>query len=130
MCLYTDYKTPIIATEPIRVWKRLLPTGAVKANEIIYMTPYQHIWVRVDETLKGLFPNEEVRESINLKKYIVSAQGVHAYISRNDAEINKCSYEIITEWEIPAGAKYWIGTGYSGDEIAATEMKFIKVCED
>lgn len=123
MCLYTDYKTPIKATEPIRVWKRLIKTDNG------FETPFRHIEAKVNETLKGLFPDKELRESIHIRKYVADEQGVHAYITQNDAEINKWPPEIITEWEIPAGAKYWIGTGYSGAEIAATEMKFIKVCE-
>ena len=139
MCLYTDYKTPLISIEPIRVWKRLLPTGVVKIvkinkkrnNEIeYYRTPYKHIWVKTDDSLKALDNNAKVQELISLGCYAITVQGVHGYVTMSSAKFKKQSNEVVTEWEIPAGAKFWIGTGYSKGEIAATEMKFIKVCED
>ena len=127
MCLYTNNKTPIIATEPIRVWKRL--TIFKKGDKIILRTPYQYCVVKVGDSLKALDNNAKVQEVITLGRYAISVQGVHGYITKSTSKSMKHSNEVITEWEIPAGAKYWIGTGYSKNEIAATEMKFIKVCE-
>ena len=124
MCLFTNNKTPIIAIEPMRIWKRLIKTDNG------FKTPYQDIEVKVGESLKELFPNKEVSKSILFKKYVIDAQGVHGYVTRSTAKFFKDSNEVITEWEIPAGAKYWLGIGSSSGEIAATEMKFIKVCED
>ena len=123
MCLYTKNRKPIIAIEPIRVWKRLIKTDNG------YETPFRHIKVKPDETLKGLFPDKKAEENVLSLNYIVDAQGVHAYETQTEAEFCKCFDEIITEWEIPAGAKYWIGNRRSNKEIAATEMKFIKVCD-
>ena len=116
MCLYTNIKTPLIATYLIRVWKRLIKTDNG------FTTPYQYVAVKVGESLKALDPDAEA--------HCIGAEGVHAYITQDKAEKNKCYDEVITEWEIPAGAKYWLGDSFSSGEIAATEMKFIKVCED
>ena len=128
MCLYTANKTPLIAIVPIRVWKRL---NIIEIKDkITYRTPYQDIEIKVGDILLGLNPNKKVLEGINFKKCIVDIQAVHAYKTKYDAEFWKEYGEIITEWEIPAGAKYWVGSEYSKGEIAATEMKFINVCED
>ena len=128
MCLYTANKTPLIAIVPIRVWKRL---NIIEIKDkITYRTPYQDIEIKVGDILLGLNPNKKVLEGINFKKCIVDIQAVHAYKTKYDAEFWKEYGEIITEWEIPAGAKYWVGNKYSKGEIAATEMKFIKVCEN
>ena len=124
MCLFTNNKTPIIAIEPMRIWKRLIKTDNG------FETPYQDIEIKVGDILLGLNPNKKVLEGINFKKCIVDIQAVHAYKTKYDAEFWKEYGEIITEWEIPAGAKYWVGNKYSKGEIAATEMKFIKVCEN
>lgn len=128
MCLYTTNKIPLIAIVPIRVWKRL---NIIKIKDkITYRTPYQDIEVKVGDILLGLNPNKKVIESTNFNNCMVDIQAVHAYKTKYVAAFWKEYGEIITEWEIPAGAKYWVGSGYSNGEIAATEMKFINVCED
>ena len=124
MCLFTNNKTPIIAIEPMRIWKRLIKTDNG------FETPYQDIEVKPGDCLKGLFPNKEAPKSIHFKKYVIDAQGVHGYVTMSTAKFFKDSNEVITEWEIPAGAKYWLGHACSSGEIAATEMKFLKICKD
>ena len=128
MCLYTDNHRPKVAKKPIKVWKRLIETDNG------FETPFRHVEIKVGESLKGLNPNAEAQENIFapdfFSEYIVDIQAVHAYKTKYDAEFWKEYGEIITEWEIPAGAKYWVGSEYSKGEIAATEMKFINVCED
>lgn len=116
MCLYTTNITPLTATEPIQVWKILIKTDNG------FATPYQRVAVKVGESLKALIPY-----TID---YRIAAEGVHAYKTKHAATVDKVFNEIITEWEIPAGAKYWLGNWRSKGEIAATEMKFVKICED
>ena len=127
MCLLTDNHRPKVAKKPIRVWKRLIRT----VNG--FKTPYQDIEVKVGKSLKGLNPNEEVQGSVFASefspKYIVDIQAVHAYNDNVMAKRKRKFGEIITEWEIPVGAKYWLGVSSSYGEIAATEMKFVKICE-
>ena len=124
MCLTTSNPVTQLAEKPIQVWKRLIKTDNG------FKTPYQYVAVKVNESLKALYPDAKVRGNPYFPEHIVDIQGVHAYITQDKAEINKCSNEVITEWEIPAGAKYWIGDECSLGEIAATEMKFIKVCKE
>jgi hypothetical protein len=128
MCLFTDNPRPKVAKKPIRVWKRLKIFK--KEDEIIYKTPYQYVVVKVGDSLKALDNNTEVQEVDPMGRYLIGEKGVHGYITMSSAKFMKPFNEIITEWIIPIGAKYWIGKGWlSTGEIAATEMKFIKVCD-
>ena len=127
MCLYTDNHRPKVAKKPIKVWKRLIETDNG------FETPFRHVEIKVGESLKGLNPNAEAQENIFapdfFSEYIVDIQAVHAYNNNLTANIEREYGEVVTEWEIPAGAKYWLGDDSSYDEVAATEMKFIKVCD-
>lgn len=123
MCLFTDNPKPNIAKKPIRVRKRLIKTDNG------FKTPYTDIEVKIGEKLKGLNPNAKVKEDSFSEEYTVDIQAVHAYTTKIASIIEKLFDEVITEWEVPVGAKYWLGNNHSYDEIAATEMKFIKICD-
>ena len=122
MCLFTDNPKPKVAKKSIRVWKRLIKTNNG------FKTPYQDIEVKPGDSLKGLNPNAVVQEDVFSSEYIVDIQSVHAYNDNVTAKIERQFGEVITEWRIPVGAKYWLGYSSYG-EVAATEMKFIKVCD-
>ena len=121
MCLITS-KPAKIAEKPIIVYKVLL-----LLSPKIYRTPYQATVVMIDDTLRASVDTEPYEI---YGDYEIKGEGVHAYTSKECAKETYLPYNVITEWEIPAGAKYWEGTGGCEGEIAATEMKFIKVCED
>lgn len=125
MCLFTNNPRPKVAKTPIRIWKRLIKTDNG------FKTPYTDIEVKVGDSLKGSNPNAEVQEyffsSEFSPQYMVDIQAVHAYNNKLLAKTKKQFGEVITEWRIPVGAKYWLGNYPSFDEVAATEMKFIKV---
>lgn len=127
MCLFTDNPKPYTAKKPIRVWKRLIKTD--NTFRTIFKTPYTGIKVKIGNSLKGSNPNAEVKEDNFSEEYTVGIQAVHAYTTKISAIIGKQFGEVITEWIIPVGAKYWLGYGCSYEEIAATEMKFIKICD-
>ena len=125
MCLFTSQPAEI-AVKPIIVYKVLISTG-----DKIYSTPCQGNIVKVNDILKASVHTEPTETCINNKSFfVIKGEGVHAYTSKAFAKQTYFYYGAITKWEIPAGAKYWIGDYLSEGEIAATEMKFIKFCED
>ena len=130
MCLYTT-KPAKIAEKPIIVYKVLLLYRILSSGDKIYRTPCQATSVMMNDTLKASVDTEPDEVSINCKSiFVIRGEGVHAYTSIKNAKKHLYAYYTITKWEIPAGAKYWEGTDpYSKGEIAATEMKFIKVCK-
>lgn len=130
MCLLVNNidKDARVAGKPITVYKIL------KKYADEFFTPYQNVVCEIGDTLKGRLTNN----CLNYETEIGSA-GVHAYKSllaarhssfaSSDGEFN--DYVLyITEWEIPKGARYWNGVKISYLEIAATEMKFVKVIEE
>lgn len=104
MCLTTT-KPAKIAEKPIIVYKVLLLPWP---DDKLYRTPCQGTVVMIDDTL---------RASVDTKPYEIDGvyeikgEGVHAYTSKEFAKETYLAYNVITEWEIPAGAKYWEGTG-------------------
>ena len=134
MCLFTDNPISKVADKPIRVWKLLTKFQSPINGSYSYRTPYMDTPVKIGEILQASCPAQELIPCSTFKStmFMVMDQGVHAFISKKNAILEEylISHGIIAEWEIPVGAKYWVGNGSSKDEIAATEMKFIKVCED
>ena len=122
MCLYTT-KPAKIAEKPIIVYKILLLKNIILS---IYCPPCQGNLVMINDTLKASVDTEPWS---NTSLCIIEGEGVHAYTSIEKAKRSLYDFDAITKWEIPAGAKYWEGTGITEGEIAATEMKFIEVCE-
>ena len=114
---------PKIAKTSIKVWKLLIKTDNG------FKTPYQDFVVNIGDTIKAKEPNVFIESAPYINTvFCIDKQGVHAYKTQRKAKRSKLPNEIITEWQIPAGAKYWVGSEYSKGEIAATEMKFIKEC--
>ena len=130
MCLYASQPAKI-AEKPIIVYKVLILYRILLSGDKIYRTPCIGTSVMINDTLKAVVDTEPDEECINGKSiFVIRGEGVHAYTSIYYAKKHSYSYYAITKWEIPAGAKYWEGTDpYSKGEIAATEMKFIKVCK-
>ena len=122
MCLILSNKVPMVAEKPIRVWKLLMPFGSK------YITPYQEITVNIGDTIRAANPDAPIQMSTLFENYTLGKQGVHAYTSKKHAKKICNCYDVVTEWEIPAGTKYWVGADISEGEIAATEMTFIKIC--
>lgn len=136
MCLLTHNPECKIAKKPIKVWKLL----EKEKEELV--TPMMRQSVKIGETVYAKNPDKPLhKRTVPLLLtediyYEIDEQGVHAYILKEQAEDNLVGYRrafrtnlILTEWEIPKGAKYWVGDYLSPDHIVATEMKFIKVCK-
>ena len=127
MCLYTSTIRPQIAKKPIKVYKVLL-----REDKDRYLSICGHARnLKVGDIVKAKEENDLdlVTFGAQQGEYMVKGEGVHAFVTLYAAKYGIYSYDVISEWEIPAGAKYWLGDRFSKDEIAATEMKFIKVCE-
>lgn len=124
MCLYTSQPAKI-AEKPIIVYKVL-----ISSPDKTYRTPCMGNNVMINDMLKASVDTEpvEIRLS-NISAYVIEGEGVHAYTLMKFVKNCPLYWNVITKWEIPAGAKYWLGTDKWEGEIAATEMKFIKVCE-
>ena len=130
MCLVTNNPTPKVANKPIRVWKVLrIFKDEDSENTIKYCTPYLNVSVNIGETLRAAGSSQKLKLYRNTNFSIVQGQGVHAFISIKHALLEEyfINHGIVTEWEIPTGAKYWIGIGPWHGQIAATEMNFIKI---
>lgn len=137
MCLVTKNPQPKVAKEPIRVYKVMLKhvgeTIKIEGEYDFYF-PCQRGGANIGDTVKATsnkkpdfcpsFNTTTAEEGI---VYLIEGQGVHAYSTLEDARNSHLVYEVITEWEIPAGAKYW--RNLRKNEIAATEMKFLRVVE-
>ncbi len=134
MCLFTDNPKPYVAKEPIKVWKLLRKFQSHINDSYSYRTPYMDTPVKIGKILQASCPTQELIPCQTFKStmFMVMDQGIHAFISKKIAILGEylINHGIVTEWEIPVGAKYWVGNGSSKDEIASTEMKFIKVCGD
>lgn len=136
MCLTTTEPAKI-AEKPIIVYKILL---ILPLGDEIYRTPCMGNSVTINDTLKASVVTEPSYDVgiYGALVYTIEGEGVHAYTSIEKAKIERQAFclvamrynYIVTEWEIPAGAKFWEGTDRCEGEIAATEMKFIKVCEN
>ena len=128
MCLFTSTIQPQIAKKPIKVYKVLLKAGKDR---------YCSACGRARSLKVGDIVKAKENNDLNLVTfgaaqgaYKVKGQGVHAYVTLYAAQNGRYVYDVISEWEIPAGAKYWLGDNrFSKNEIAATEMKFIKICK-
>lgn len=127
MCLYTSTIQPHIAKKPIKVYKLL-----ISENKDEYSSACGHARnLKVGDIVYAKEGND-----LNLVtfgdaqgEYMVKGEGVHAYVTLDAAKNGRFTYDVISEWEIPAGAKYWLGDNrFSENEIAATEMKFVNVC--
>lgn len=127
MCLFVENPIPNVAEKPIKVYKLLLH-DKIRNQPDVYRFVCQGGVVNIGETVKASKSNYQ-RLSWYGGAYAIEGEGVHGYIAKKDALNTGFYYDIITEWEIPVGAKYWVGNTHSKGEIAATEMKFIKVCE-
>ena len=125
MCLFVSNPIPNVAEKPIKVYK-LLNRDLNCPN--VYHFICQGGVVNIGETVKASKSNYQ-KLLWCYGGYAVEGEGVHGYVTKMDALSTEFYYDVITEWEIPAGAKYWLGNDCSEGEIAATEMKFIKVCE-
>ena len=134
MCLIVecapDMEPHKIAKEPIKVYK-LMITNKDKTKEVPqeYRSLCAYGAANVGDTVRAL-SNEYPRshcDSSYKKTYVIGPEGVHGYLTEEAARARIYMADVITEWEIPAGAKYWEGTGGWEGEIAATEMKFIRV---
>ena len=135
MCMFVKNPELLTAEKPIKVWKILL-----KLSEDTYYTPIQLVEVKVGDTLYASKPDKPV---INCYKTLfrkiitkrIDEQGVHAYQKKEYAKsVSLNRWRVVTEWEIPKGCKYWLeeiqgNEKVYSEEIAATEMKFIKICE-
>ena len=128
MCLYTSTIQPQIAKKPIKVYKVL-----VSWDKNRYMSACGFAQnIKVGDVIKA----KEDTTDLKLKtfgpaqgEYMVKGEGVHAYVTLDAAKNGRFIYDFISEWEIPIGAKYWLGDNYlSKDEIAASEMKFVNIC--
>jgi len=126
MCLYTNNPIPNVAEKPIKVYKLL--DRDIKEPDV-YQCICQGNTIKIGQTIKASKSNYQKLSRCQPKGYIIEGEGVHGYITKKDALNTRFYYDVITEWEIPAGAKYWTGNKESEGEIAATEMKFIKVCD-
>ena len=124
MCLLVDNPNPNVAKKPIKVYKLLIKAKKTDTYRFIC----QNGRVKFGETVKASKSNYQ-RLLCDDNGYLIEGEGVHAYVTKKDALNSHFLYDVITEWEIPAGAKYWLGNQPSKGEIAATEMKFIKVCK-
>ena len=136
MCLYVknnvieDLK---VADKPIRVYKIMIKDN--KNEETHYLTPFTRTPCEIGCLLNASKPHLPIKDYIETVPCSIEGEGVHAYLYKNLAVLegrkllspNKLS---IGEWEIPAGAKFWLGARSSEGEIASTEMKFIKVIEN
>ena len=125
MCLYTNNPIPNVAEKPIKVYKLLYNSREVPN---VYLFICQGGIVKIGQTVKASKSNYQKLLCSDDGGYIIEGEGVHGYITKKDALNTYFNYDVITEWEIPVGAKYWVGNKNSKGEIAATEMKFIKVC--
>lgn len=131
MCLIVecspDMEPHKIAKEPIKVYKvMLINKNKTEGLPQEYRCPCAHCGANVGDTVKALsheYPRSHCDGSYK-KTYVIGPEGVHGYLTEEAARM--CIYvgDVITEWEIPAGTKYWMN--HLG-EIAATEMKFISV---
>lgn len=139
MCLLTTERVKM-ATEPFTVYKLMYPCFEnecfdSEGKKISFKFPCQSGGVNVGDTVKA----KTTREPLTLEYrarifYKIEGQGVHAYFTKEHAEASWLLKEInrllvVTEWEVPAGAQYWEDTFSCDGSMAATEMKFIKVCE-
>lgn len=122
MCLFIDNPIPNVAKKTIKVYK-LLNRDIKEPN--VYRCICQGNAIKIGQTIKASKSNYQKL----LHYQPIRGEGVHGYITKEDALNTEFYYDVITEWEIPAGAKYWLGNDCSKGEIAATEMKFIKVCD-
>lgn len=118
MSLFTT-RAAKIAEKPIRVYKCLID----KVD--FYKTPVRNVIVRIGDTLYAR-RNEEPEYKDGILE--IEGEGVHAFISPDYIKYSLLYDEVVSVWEIPAGTIYWEGDtcGCVG-EIAATEMKFIRV---
>ena len=132
MCMIVKNPEPLIAEKPIRVWKIL-----IKLSKNTYCTPIQLVEVKVGDTLYARNPDKPILSyyktpfgKINITSVVIDSQGVHAFQNKEYAKSVSFLYleEVVTEWEIPKGCKYWLEADIEtpSHEIAATEMKFIK----
>lgn len=134
MCLLVNdiTKDEKIAKTTITVYKIL------RKEDEEYKTPFVKVNCKIGETLKSASFSECILSGQNPQwSEAVSFEGAHAFKSLFAARHCEIPYDYkteytsfyITEWEIPKGAIYWEGVRLSCLEIAATEMKFIKVIE-
>ena len=113
-----------IAQHPIKVYK------IMKKYNDCYFFPIRPGSVAIGKTVYAKTKSEPFRKHIydpRLVKIYVEGEGVHAYVSLPAARNSWFGGNVITEWEIPKGTKYWVGD-FRG-EIAATQMKFIREVE-
>ena len=129
MCLFTSTIQPQIAKKPIKVYKVLMST----TREGIYSSVCGYARnLKVGDIVKAKDETDLDLVTFGTQRgmYKVNSEGVHAFVTLKAAKNGTYVYDVISEWEIPAGAKYWLGDNcFSKNEIAATEMKFVKICK-
>lgn len=118
-----------IAQEPIKVYKVMLRNP--NETEPYYEFPIMDGGASVGDTVKAKVEAEPHTEphwcNPDYLMATIEGEGVHAFTTLARARRSSFNCDVITEWEIPAGTKYWEDTFCS--EIAATEMKFLGVVE-
>lgn len=122
------------AKKPITVYKILRKPYYPYIDDTLYYTPYWNISCKIGDTLEGSHIGTKIFFRSVCCTNEVSSEGVHAYKSlfaarHSGIPSNYGGYFYITERKIPKGAEYWEGVENSCTEIAATQMKFVKVIE-
>ena len=104
MCLYTDQKKPLIATEDIIVYKECIITknGGLRAAYV------QHRYSKVETA-----PLRIVKECEDANFEHKISSGLHARIYQNSITN--------TSWIVPKGAKYYLG---KNSDIASNKLIF------
>lgn len=141
MCLVIKKKKAYtIAKEPIKVYKVMFSSvskcRAKKEGTYDCYFPCVPGGANIGDTVKATSNSEPYRAErtfytkngkVKRITYLIKDQGVHAYKTEKDAKKSALNFDTITEWEIPAGAKYWESYYEFSGEIAATEMNFKRI---
>lgn len=146
MCLLTTNRGKT-AKKPIKVYKLMVKERQFETlsnvaydkatfNKFEYHFPFMGGGANIGDTVKAARDKKPCiidfvyHYGKRVELYEIGPEGVHAYTTLEAAIDNSTIFNvpIITEWEIPIGAKYWYGDAPNRkNEIAATEMKFIGI---
>lgn len=128
MCLYVDYTfhsnlssgIPLVAKQPILVWKRLNP-----CNRNHGYSPY--MGTRWDYGKEKTVHRFTYGGGARRRDYRVVEGGLHAFTSRNAKRASYGGDDIIYPAVIPVGARFWLGYH---DEIVSDKMTVYRTEKD
>lgn len=132
MCWTNNIVTPIVLKKPLKVYK--VGTSTILGDFIslyqnfIYCKSQTMPTVKINPQFIRLCPPLPFTDALWDYDRFYIYEGYHSYLTEDKAKCNKCEYDEIGIFEIPAGATIYVN--YKRREVVSTDIKYLGLLEE